>query len=283
MRKSKQKLVIAMPYESVGDLDIYYEIHGPSDAPPLVLIGGWASWNWIWFRQVPTFKEKYRCIIFDNRGAGRSSKPDYQYSMEMFARDTVGLLDALQIESAHVMGISMGGMIAQQIAFSYPERVRSLIIVSSNFGGSNAVPMDDKTMALLLAVPTETISIEQARQMRYRATFSPEFLEENRDVLEQIDEWAQRYPTPLYAQVHQSAAAAGFDFESQVKQITAPTLVLHGDRDRAVPTKNGELLARIIPNSKLVILKGASHFCIIEKYEELNREVMSFIDEVERG
>jgi len=285
-----KKEVIGMPYARIGNtdfsvenIDIYYEIHGLSDTPPLVLIGGWASYRWIWFRQIPTFKEKYRCVVFDNRGAGKSSKPDYPYTIEMMAADTVGLMDALEIETTHILGISMGGLIAQQIAISYPEKVRSLILTSTHFGGSNYVPMDDKTMALLIALPTETISVEQAREMRYRATFSPQFLQENSSVIEQIDVWAEKHPTPLYAQVHQSTATSKFDSELELSRITAPTLILHGDNDRAVPTKNGELLAERIPNSKLKIIEGASHFVIIEKYEEFNQEVMNFIDEVEKG
>ncbi len=275
--------MIDLPYATIGNIDIYYEIHGPPDAPPLVLIGGWASYRWIWFRQIPAFKEKYRCVVFDNRGAGRSSKPDYPYTMEMFADDTVGLMDSLKIENAHILGISMGGLIAQQIAISYPEKIRSLILVSTHFGGPNSIPMDDKTMALLIALPTETISKEQARDMRYRATFSPQFLQENRSVMEQIDEWAERHPAPLYAQVHQSSAVGGFNAESEVKQISAPTLIIHGDSDRAVPTRNSELLADSISNSKLVLIEGGSHFSIIEKYEVFNNAVINFIDEVERG
>ncbi len=283
MHQEHQKEVIELPYATVGDIDIYYEIHGAHDAPPLVLIGGWASYRWIWFRQVPTFKEKYRCVVFDNRGAGKSSKPDYPYRIEMMAADTVGLMEALNIKDAHILGISMGGLIAQQIAISYPEKVRSLILSSTHFGGHNYIPMDDKTMALLIALPTETISVEQAREMRYRATFSPEFLKDNRSLLEQIDVWAEKHPTPLFAQVHQSSATSEFNSESELNKITAPTLILHGANDRAVPTKNGELLAERIPNSKLKIIKDASHFVIIEKYEEFNNEVMNFIDEVEKG
>jgi 3-oxoadipate enol-lactonase len=275
--------VIDLPYATVGDIEIYYEIHGPSDAPALVLIGGWASYRWIWFRQIPTFEKKYRCVVFDNRGAGKSSKPDYPYTIEMMSADTVGLMNVLNIETAHILGISMGGLIAQQIAISYPEKVRSLILSSTHFGGTNYIPMDDKTMALLIALPTETISVEQAREMRYRATFSPEFLRENRSIIEQIDEWAEKLPTPLFAQVHQSSATSEFSSELELKKITAPTLILHGNNDCAVPTKNGELLAKHIPNSKLKIIKDAAHFVIIEKYEEFNDEVMNFIDEIEKG
>ena len=275
--------MIDMPYTKVGNIDIYYEIHGPPDAPPLVLIGGWASYRWIWFRQVPTFKEKYKCIVFDNRGAGKSSKPDSPYTMKMFAADTVGLMDALNIENAHVLGISMGGLIAQQVAISYPERVRSLILVSTHFGGPNSIPMDDRNMALLIAFPTETISKEQAREMRYRATFSEQFLRENRDILEHIDEWAEKHPTPVFAQVRQSLAVSAFNAEKEVKTITASTLIIHGDSDKAVPTKNGELLTKNIPISRLSLIKGGSHFSIIEKYEEFNKIVMGFIDEIEQG
>ncbi len=264
-------------------MDIYYEIHGPPQAPPIVFIGGWASYRWIWFRQIPTLKEKYRCIVFDNRGAGRSSKPDYPYTMDMLAGDTVNLLNALDIENAHIMGVSMGGLIAQQIAISYPEKVRSLIIVSSHFGGPNYIPMDDRTMALLIAIPTETITKEQAMEMRLRATFSPEFLKENRLVVDQINEWASQLPTPLYAQVHQTSAVSEFNSESELRKISAPTLILHGDSDYAVPTKNGELLAARIPTSKLTLIKGGSHFSIIEKHDDVNTAVINFVDEVEKG
>ncbi|MFW9786146.1 MAG: alpha/beta fold hydrolase [Candidatus Thorarchaeota archaeon] len=270
-----------MPFTTIQDVDLYYEIHGPPDAPPLVLIGGWASYRWIWFRQVPTFKEKYRCIVFDNRGAGQSSKPDYPYTIEMMAADTVGLLDTLQIESAHILGISMGGLIAQQIALSYPEMVRSLILVATHFGGPNHIPIPDDIVALLVALPTETISYEQARKMRYNATFSTEFLEENEELMKQIDDWVVKHPAPLFAQVHQSSATAGFDSESELKNITAPTLILHGSIDFTILPKNSELIAEKIPNSRIQFIEGAAHFVIVEKYQEFNTAVMNFIDEIE--
>ncbi|MGD9397283.1 MAG: alpha/beta hydrolase [Candidatus Thorarchaeota archaeon] len=274
--------VIDLPYATAGDVDIYYEIHGPPEAPPLVLIGGWASYRWIWFRQIPSLMQKFRCVVFDNRGAGQSSKPDYPYTMEMLAADTIGLMDELHIKDAHILGISMGGLVAQQIAFSNPERVRSLILVATHFGGSNHVPIPDKVQALLVALPTETISLKQARDMRYKATFSSQFLEENKELMKQIDEWVQKHPAPLFAQVHQASATAGFDAEESVKEITAPTLILHGANDFTILPRNSELLAERIPNSKLRFIDGAAHFVIVEKYEEFNHEVMTFIDEVEK-
>ncbi|MFW9888436.1 MAG: alpha/beta fold hydrolase [Candidatus Thorarchaeota archaeon] len=272
-----------MPFATVGDIDLYYEIYGPLEAPPIIFIGGWASYRWIFFRQIPTLKRRFRCIVFDNRGAGRSSKPDYPYTMEMFADDTIGLMKALHIENAHILGISMGGLIAQQIAISCPEMVRSLILVATHFGGPNHIPIPDEIVALLVALPTETISLEQAREMRYRATFSPQFLRENTALMNQIDEWVQMYPAPLFAQVHQSSATSAFNSESELHRITAPTLILQGDSDFTIPPKNAQLLADRIPNSRLKFIEGAAHFVIIEKYAEFNNEVMSFIDEVEKG
>ena len=279
-----------MPYIRLGEneeeetknVELYYEVHGPSDAPAIVFIGGWASYHWIWFRQIPTLSKKYRCVVFDNRGAGRSSKPDYPYTIKMMADDMVGLLDALGIEKAHILGISMGGLIAQQVALSYPERLRSLIIVSSHFGGPNQIRMDDRTMALLIAVPTETISAEEARDMRYQATFSPGFLQQNKVILEQIERWIAQYPAPLYAQVHQSSATAGFNSESELGKIKAPTLVIHGTADRAVPTENADLLVKRIPGARKELIQDAAHFCIIEKYSEFNDLVLSFVDEIEK-
>jgi proline-specific peptidase len=281
-----------MPYVWLGEeevdesnfdrnVEIYYEVHGPPDAPPIVFIGGWASYHWIWFRQIPVLSQKFRCIVFDNRGAGRSSKPDYPYTMKMFADDVIGLLDSLKIDTAHILGISMGGLIAQQIAITYPERLRSLIIVSSHFGGANYIPMDDETMALLIAIPTETISPKQAVEMRYQATFSPEFLRTGRAVLEQTERWIARYPAPVHCQIHQTQAVNTYDGEEAIKQITAPTLIVHGTADKAVPPGNAKLLANNIPNSKIEYIEGGSHFSIIEKYDEFNKIVSRFVDEVE--
>jgi pimeloyl-ACP methyl ester carboxylesterase len=203
--------------------------------------------------------------------------------MDMLAKDTIGVLDSLNIENAHILGISMGGLVAQQIAISYPEKVRSLILVSTHFGGSNHVPIPDEIVALLVALPTETISYEQAREMRYKATFSQQFLDENKELMKQIDAWVIQHSTPLYAQVHQSSATAAFDSESDLGKVTVPTLILQGSNDITILPKNSELLAEKIPHARLKFIEGAAHFVIVEKYEEFNAEVLNFIDELEKG
>ncbi|TFG27150.1 alpha/beta fold hydrolase [Candidatus Thorarchaeota archaeon] len=271
-----------MPYETIDDIELYYEVHGPSDAPPVIFIEGWGYSLWMWFRQIPVLKERYRCIVFDNRGVGRSSKPDYPYTMDMFAADTVGLMKSLDIETAHFLGISMGGFIAQQIAISYPEKVRSLILASTHFGGPNAIIANDRTMAMMFASPTETLSKEQATKMRYSVAFNPKYLEKNMLLLNQIQEWVEQYPQPLYARGNQAAASVAFDVEEEVKKISVPTLILHGDSDLIVPPQNAELLADKIPGSKLVFIKGGPHLSFIEHYGMFNSEVLSFLAEVEK-
>lgn len=272
-----------MPYETIQDIDLYYEIHGPESAPPIVFLEGWGYSLWMWFRQISVFKEKYRCVVFDNRGVGRSGKPDYPYTMKMFADDTIGLMNALDIQSAHILGVSMGGYIAQQIAISYPEKVRSLILVSTSFGGSNTVPSSDRTQAMMFAIPTETLSSKQAMDMRYSVVFSEQFRRENKSLIKQIQEWREQIPQPLLARGHQASAAISFNAEEEVKRIRVPTLILHGDNDLVVPPKNAELLARNIQSSTLVLIKGGPHLSFIEYYEKFNEQVLNFIGGAEKG
>lgn len=274
-----------LPYTTVRDIEIYYETHGPPEAQPIVWISGWGNSYWLWFRQIPAFKERYRCVVFDNRGAGRSSKPDYPYTMPMFADDTVGLMDALGIDNAHIVGVSMGGYIAQQIAVSYPEKVRSLVLISTHFGGTSFVPQENRTLAMMFASPTETISQEEALEMRYSVAYSPRFVQENRSLLQQIGEWLEQNPQPVYARLHQASASVGsaFNLEAEVKQVSAPTLILQGTDDLMIPPKNAEMLADSISTSRLVLVEGGPHMIIFEQHEKINSAILSFIDEVEKG
>ena len=118
-----------MPTVRVGDINIYYEDHGKGE--PLLLIEGWGTDLTCWQLQIPEFSTKYRVIAFDNRGTGRTDAPDQPYSFRLMADDAVGLLDALGIGKAHILGVSMGGCIAQEIAIEHPERTRSLILAAT--------------------------------------------------------------------------------------------------------------------------------------------------------
>ncbi|MCK4963645.1 MAG: alpha/beta fold hydrolase, partial [Dehalococcoidia bacterium] len=121
-----------MPTTKVGDINMYYEVHGEGE--PLLLIMGLGSDLTSWIFQIPEFSKKYQVIAFDNRGVGRTDAPDVPYSTAMMADDTTGLLDALGIEKAHVLGLSMGGFIAQELAVKYPQRVKSLVLAATAAG-----------------------------------------------------------------------------------------------------------------------------------------------------
>ena len=274
-----------MPYADVNDIKIYYEIHGSEESTPIVLIEGWGMSLWCWFRQLKTLSEKHKVIIFDNRGAGKSSKPDYAYSAEMLADDAKKLLDFLGIEKAHIFGNSMGGMIAQQFAISYPEKVLGLILASTSFGEANPniIQRTNKTLAAMFAMPTETISQEQAMDIKRNVSYSQNFLINNKTLSKQIEKWILENPQPIYALVQQSQVAPNFDSEEKIGKVTLPTLILHGDDDLIIPPENAELLLNKIPNSRLILFKEGPHRVEIERHNDYNEAILNFIDEVDKG
>ncbi|MFC1948371.1 alpha/beta fold hydrolase [Chloroflexota bacterium] len=128
-----------MPYAKVDDINMYYEVHG--DGEPLVFINACGTSVEFFYRYIPVYSSEYKLILFDNRGAGRSDVPDSPYNMEMMADDVAGLLDAIEIASAHIRGISLGGMIAQHLVLRHPKKVKSLILASTTCGGPQSIPV----------------------------------------------------------------------------------------------------------------------------------------------
>ena len=268
-----------MPFVNLEDVEIYYEIHGPESGQPLLLLEGWGYDSWMWFRQLPELSKKYKCIVIDNRGVGKSSKPDYPYEMNMFAKDAIGVLDHLDIQKTHILGISMGGFIAQEIALTYPNRVMSLIIASTSFGGPNAPVASKETLAKMMTAPNETVTNEEAYAIRMSVVASQQWLKDNKELLEQITKWREQNPQPNNTRLHQASAANNFNVEDKINSINIPTLILHGDSDVVVPTRNAELLHEKIPNSKLVLIKDGQHWSFIQYYEQFNQAVLDFLQE----
>ena len=267
-----------MPYVTLEDVEIYFEIHGPESGQPLLLLEGLGYDSWMWFRQLPEFSKNYKCIVVDNRGGGKSSKPDYPYETSMFAKDAIGVLDYLNIQKVHVLGISLGGFIAQEIALTYPDRIISLIIASASFGGPNAPVASQETVAKILTSPSETVSLEEAYNIRMSVVASKEWLQENKKLLEQIILWREENPQPNNARLNQAHASSTFNVEDKISSIQVPTLIIHGDSDIVVPTRNAELIHEKISNSKLVLIKGGQHWSFIQYYEQFNRAVLDFLD-----
>jgi len=268
-----------MPTVKVSDIDMYYEIHGEGDA--LVLIRGFGSDSTGWFRQIPGLSLKYSVIAFDNRGTGRSDKPDIPYTIEMMARDTAGLLDALAIDAANVYGVSMGGMIAQEFALRYPERVINLILGCTHCGGTHSTKPDAEVLTFLLDfLDTERVNRltrEEIARESLPFSLSREFIDSNPDIVEQFVAKTLQYPTPPHVYKRHAEAVIGFDAYNRLPEIKAPTLVITGTADRLVPVENSRILDSTIPNAELVILENVGHQFFIEAAEDANKAILDFL------
>ena len=265
-----------MPTVKVNDINIYYETHGEGEA--LVLIMGYAGSSAAWLRQIPGLSQEYRVVAFDNRGTGRSDKPDIPYTMEMMAGDIAGLLDAIGIDAAHMYGVSMGGAIAQHFALGYPERVISLILGCAMCGGAHSIMPDTEAMTVLF-------DFERMQQMtpeeRFREAlpflFSQEFIDDNPDIIEQFMVKSVEYITPPHGYTRQAEATMGHDTYDRLPHIKAPTLVIVGDADKIVPVENSRILASRIPGAELVILDNKGHGFFIEAADEANKAILDFM------
>jgi pimeloyl-ACP methyl ester carboxylesterase len=262
-----------MPKARINGIDLYYEIHGTGE--PLVLIMGLrrnAEW---WYLQIPAFSGRFQTVVFDNRGAGRSDKPEMDYSIPLFADDTAGLMEVLGIGPAHVLGLSMGGYVAQELALNHPGRVRSLILGCTSCGGHRAVLMSPDRMEKFTA--NKGLSPEEILRKDMDLYFSDRFIEENPDKISEFVEISLRYYQPPDAFFRQLDACLKHDTVNRLGQISAPTLILAGDDDPLVPSENSRILRELIPGAELRFFSGHRHCFFMESAPRFNQEVMDFI------
>ncbi|MHA1595260.1 MAG: alpha/beta fold hydrolase [Candidatus Baldrarchaeia archaeon] len=264
-----------MPYARVRDINIFYETHGQG-FPLVMIMGLGANKDWWPPPMISELSKKYKLILFDNRGAGRSDKPDVPYTIRMFADDTVGLMDALGIEKAHIFGVSMGGMIAQEVAINYPERVEKLILGCTTCGGKRFVPPSEEVLQSLMKVPSVPPE-EAARKYIVPTLFTKEIIEKRKDLVEFFVKVYCIAPTPEHAYRRQLEAILRHDTCDRLHKIKAPTLILHGEEDVLLPPENSKILAELIPNSKLVIFKGTGHGFIAEAVDEVCKTILEFL------
>ena len=261
-----------MPKVKVGDVNMYYEVHGEGE--PLLLIMGHSGTTALWGPAIPLLSREYRVVAFDNRGIGYSEAPELPFSAKMMADDTAGLLDALGIDSAHVFGASMGGMIAQELALHYPEKVVSLILGCTSPGGSQA-PLPDAIAAF--AEQMAAMSQEDLAKMLPAMLLTPEFMESNPHAVEEVIGWVMEKPIPPWVRVRQTEALVAHDTYERLPQIKAPTLVVGGEKDIAIPAEYQRLLASRIPNAELVIWEDLGHGFFLQKLEEVGKVVLDFL------
>lgn len=260
-----------MPKVKVGDINMYYEIHGKGE--PLVFINGaGASVEWGAPVQIPVYSHEYQLVFFDNRGAGQSDKPDIRYTTEMMADDLAGLLDVIGIKSAHISGTSMGGMIAQQFVLRYPKRVRSLILQCTYCGGPHSI-LPDETIRITAG---PKMAPEELAKKMIDLTMTREFIEKNPGLIEQIMSMMTNKLAPPVGMMRQGQAVKDHNTYKHLPEIKAPTLVISGDADRALPVENSRIIAARIPGAELVILKNTGHL-LIEAGDEPNRITLDFL------
>lgn len=273
-----------MPTVDVDGITLNYEVTGTGD--PLVLVMGLAGSLAAWRYQVPTLSQHFTVIAFDNRGVGSSTVPEDSsaYSMANFAADTVGLLDQLDIERAHVFGISMGGMIAQHIALDYPERVRGLVLgCTLPHYDANPEPGDERApepwvQELMLTGAMK--DAETALRDSVKFNFAPDFAARNPAVIEDYVAHGLRQRISLRGFMGQWNAIMNHSTLTRLHELRAPTLVQHGALDKLVPVANGKLLAQHVPHARWQMLPDAGHLYFMEQPELVNTSVREFFHSV---
>jgi pimeloyl-ACP methyl ester carboxylesterase len=253
-----------VPNIDIDGTELYYERRGEGE--PLLLIQGLGGNSLHWGEGfLSGLEEDFELILFDNRGAGRSAALDGEHTIADLAGDALGLLDALAIDSAHVVGISMGGMVAQEIALAAPERVRTLTL-GCTFPGGPEAKMTDMAVVGMLAEALLSGDGERALRAGYDVMIAPEFAADPANYA-LYAEVAAQYPAPIPVLMAQLQAIGGHDVSGRLAAIRAPTLVVHGTADRLLESVNGELLARLIPGARLELLEGAGHMFFWEQPE----------------
>lgn len=265
-----------MPTASVRGVELYYEEHGRGE--PLVLVPGFGTGLWIWYRQVPTLAERFRVIVFDPRGVARSTAADEPFTMRDLADDLAALLEELKVEHAHVLGASFGGFVAQEFALAHAARTRSLVLCCTSYGGAGHIPPAPETLAAIAS--TKGLNTEERVRENLLLAFSPRFVEEHPEEVERVINLRAENVVPEHAYLRQLQAAVAFDAAARVGAIDIPTLVITGDEDVIVPHENSLNLSSAIHGATLRVIDGGSHTFFIEQAEEFNRAVVEFIEQL---
>ena len=247
------------------------------EGEPLLLIHGLGYARWGWEPVLPGLAERFTVLSFDNRGIGDSDAPPGPYTVAEMAADTLQVLDEAGVERAHVVGTSLGGMIAQELALSYPERVDRLVLACTTPGGPNAHPMPKKTAALVALAATLEPPVALRRFVEN--ALAPATAEAHPKLVDEIV--ARRLETPQdpVAWVAQASAGAAFDRLADLEQISMPTLVQTGDEDVVVDPRNSELLAERLPHARLERFDGGGHLFFWEQPDAFVSSVTRFLED----
>jgi pimeloyl-ACP methyl ester carboxylesterase len=269
----------------VGDINIAYKRFG--QGKPILFIAGTSQPKEAWD---PTLLSQlaatnHTVIVFDNRGIGETTVGTKPFSIEQFANDTAGLLDALQIEKADVFGASLGSFVAQELTLNYPQKVDRLILHATYCGGSEAVYPSEQTIPLLVRISTaeqlHNMTVEEQARLLAQIMFPQEWLKEYPEILNSVIQFApSRSATPEIIERQGNATTAWSAQGScdRLSAITQRTLLIVGDQDVVLPAANSVMMAQRIPNSWLVIIQGTGHGMMLQVPNEFNAIIQTFLE-----
>src|ERR1044072_1283902 len=246
------------------------------EGAPVVMIPGFAAGRWIWFKQTTELSRRFRVVIFDPRGVCASDKPEGKQTIGLLADDIAHLLQTIDIESAHIVGASCGGFVAQEFALKYPSMTRKLVLCCTSFGGPNHVLPTAETLQALAS--TKGLNSEERMRANLLMAFTPEYVRTQGDEVDLIVRLRATNEVPEHIYLSQLQAAMRFNVESRLEEIKSPTLVLSGDADIIVPVQNSRNLAAKIPGARLQIIEGGSHTFFIEQAEQFNKILTDFLN-----
>ncbi|HEV7882805.1 MAG TPA: alpha/beta fold hydrolase [Solirubrobacteraceae bacterium] len=253
-----------MPALDIDGSEIYYERRGAGE--PLLLLQGLGGNSLHWGeRFLSALEDMFELVLYDHRGAGRSGPLTVECTTAGLAGDAAALLDELEIDAAHLVGISMGGMVAQELALAHPERVRTMTL-GCTFPGGPEAKMTDMAIVAMLAEAVLSGDEERTRRVGYDVMIAPEYAADPANY-ELYAEVAAQYPASIPVLMAQLEAVGGHDTSTRLAGVRTPTLVIHGTADRLMDPVNGELLARLIPGARLELLDGAGHLFFWEQPE----------------
>ncbi len=254
-----------------GSVWLSWRAHGEGD--PVLMIMGFMGSSKAWFRLLPHISAEHRAIVFDNRGTGDSDRPAGLWSMEDLVDDALAVLDAAGHETAHVVGVSMGGMIAQHLALDHPERVRSLSLICTRSG------QPESTSWRMVASIALRPFVGPGRTFPIVAPllYSRRTRRDRPDVLAEDLRMRFTDQAPGATALGQLAAMRSHDTRERLKELEMPVLVMHGDEDALIPPENGQELARLIPGAELVMLPDCGHLVVTDAEQESAEALLGFI------
>ncbi|QSJ20834.1 alpha/beta hydrolase [Nostoc sp. UHCC 0702] len=264
-----------MPKVDVNGIDLFYEIKGTGE--PLLLIAGFLCDLSYWSLIMPSLISRYQVIRFDNRGIGRSSAPDSPYSIQQMANDVAALLDRIGIKNVHVAGHSMGGQIAQELVLAHPQKVKSLMLLSSLAKGDELFNSLIETWGEL---PSH-LDFKLYEKVVFPWIFTDAFYSIP-GMIEQLIEYAINYPfrPTTHGLYHQSRAILKSDTTQRLKDINCPTLVMVGKQDILTPVKFSQQLQQSIPNAELVVLNHGGHGFLVESPDAVVSVMLNFLGQL---